>query len=65
MTPKKIIVRTPLIFKKYLKLDGARPMSKIFDCPIVTVAGRTSADITIFRFFREIDVAICGKDSSV
>jgi hypothetical protein len=40
VTPK-FIVRPPLAFKYYLKLEGARPMSKIFSCcrPIVTAAG--------------------------
>jgi hypothetical protein len=49
VTPK-IIVRPPLAFKYYLKLEGARPMSKTFSCcrPIVTAAGRTPADTAIF-----------------
>jgi hypothetical protein len=49
VTPK-IIVRPLLAFKYYLKLEGARPMSKIFSCcrPIVTAAGRTPADFEIF-----------------
>ena len=49
LTPK-IIAGTPGAFKLYLKLDGARPMSKISYChrPIVPVAGRTPYDVTIF-----------------
>jgi hypothetical protein len=52
----KIIVRPPLAFKYYLKLEGARPMSKIFSCcrPIVTAPdGRRP----ILRFFGETDAA--------
>ena len=45
----------------YLKLDGARPMSKIFSCyhPIVTAAGRKPADIVIFWKIRRRPAAVC------